>query len=172
MVKKIITKLLKRQPTLGVIGIFADPHELIDGGNVLRKARYRNMDAFTPFPVHGIDKALGIKRSWISAITLLFGLLGCAGGLALQHWTSAIDWPLNVGGKPMSSIPAFIPIVFECTILVGGVATFFAALAFCGLPRSPRKLIDPRVTADAFALWVPVQESQQMSSVEKIMKEH
>lgn len=154
----------------GVVGLFADPHELMDGAAAARRAGCDGMDAFTPYPVHGIDKVLGIKKSWVSVVTLIFGLLGCLGGLGFQCWTSAVAWPLNVGGKPMASIPAFIPITFECTVLLGGVMTFLAALTFCGLPRRKRALVDPRVSADAFALWVPVSETQQLASVERLLK--
>ncbi|MBI2346043.1 MAG: DUF3341 domain-containing protein [Deltaproteobacteria bacterium] len=156
----------------GVVGIFADPHELIDGAVAARRAGHQNLDAFTPYPIHGIDKVLGIKKSWISVVTLLFGLLGCFGGLGFQIWTSAVAWPVNVGGKPMLSIPAFIPITFESTILLGGVMTFIGVLSFCGLPKWKGRIVDPRVSADAFALWVPVRESQQISHVEKLMKEN
>lgn len=156
----------------GVIGIFADPHELIDAAAAARRAGCRDLDAFTPYPVHGIDKVLGIKKSWISVVTLLFGLLGCFGGLFFQIWVSAIAWPINVGGKPMLSIPAFIPITFESTVLLGGVMTFIGVLSFCGLPRFKGAIVDLRVSADAFALWVPVKESQQIPHVEQMMKEH
>lgn len=156
----------------GVVGIFADPHEIKEGADALRKARFHHLDAYTPFPVHGIDKCLGLKRSWISAVTLLFGIFGCVGGLALTIWTSAIDWPIIVGGKAFASIPAFIPVVFECTILFAGVSTFFAALYFCGLPKPPKALVDPRVTNDAFALWAPVKDPQRIAEAQRLMKEH
>lgn len=156
----------------GVIGIFADPHELIDGAVAARRAGHQNLDAFTPYPIHGIDKVLSIKKSWVSVVTLLFGLLGCFGGLFFQIWVSAIAWPINVGGKPMLSIPAFIPITFESTVLLGGVMTFIGVLSFCGLPRFKNSIVDPRVSADAFALWVPVKEGQQIPQVEKMMKEY
>lgn len=156
----------------GVLGLFADPHELMEGGTALRQAHFTGMDAFTPFPVHGIDKVLGLKKSWISAVTLFFALCGCLGGLVFQCWVSAIAWPINVGGKPMYSIPAFIPITFETTILFGGIATFIAALSFCGLPRRKSVALDPRVTADAFALWVPATEPDRIAKAQTLLKEH
>lgn len=156
----------------GVVGLFADPHEIMDGAAAVRNARFNNLDAFTPYPVHGIDKILGIKKSWVSVVTLLFGLAGCFGGLFFQIWASAIDWPLNVGGKPMSSVPAFIPVTFESTVLLGGIATFIAALSFCGLPRGRKGIVDPRVSADAFALWVPATDPHRIAEAGRIMKEH
>lgn len=156
----------------GVVGLFADPQELIAGATAARKARYENLDAFTPFPVHGIDQALGLKKSWLSIATLLFAFAGCLGGLGLQLWTSAVDWPINVGGKPMASVPAFIPITFECTILFGGIATFVAALSFCGLLRGKKAIVDPRVSADAFALWVPLAAPGKSGEVEQLLRDH
>ncbi|MBI4237042.1 MAG: DUF3341 domain-containing protein [Deltaproteobacteria bacterium] len=158
------------QQSSGVLAMFQDSDALLKGGTELRERGLVGMDAFTPFPVHGVDQALGIKRSWVSAVTLLFGVLGCLGGLLLQIWTSAYAWPLNVGGKPLASVPAFIPIVFECTVLLGGVCTFFGVIGFCGLPRVARPPVDPRVTADSFALWVPVSAAAQRADVERIVK--
>lgn len=156
----------------GVIGLFADPHELMEGATAVRKAHFHGLDAFTPYPVHGIDKILGIKKSWISVVTLCFAVFGCFAGLYLQIWTSSVDWPLNIGGKPMNSVPAFIPITFEMTILFGGIATFLAALTFCGLLRGKKAIADPRVSSDAFALWVPTTEAQQIEKVQGLLKEH
>lgn len=156
----------------GIIGLFSEPEQVKAGAVALRQAKYDGMDAFTPYPVHGLGDALGLKRSWVSAVTLLFGLLGCLGGLVFTIWTSAYDWPINIGGKPMVSIPAFIPIVFECTVLLGGVMTFFAVWWFSGLPNYGRKLVDPRVTKDAFALWIPLQHEGQRGEVERMLKEH
>lgn len=156
--------------TSGLIAMFRDSDALLKGGAELRQRGVEGMDAFTPFPVHGVDHALGIKRSWVSAVTLLFGVLGCLGGLLLQIWTSAYAWPLNVGGKPLASVPAFIPIVFESTVLLGGVCTFFGVIGFCGLPRVKRPPVDPRVTADSFALWVPVPAGTSTADAERILK--
>ncbi|MBI4366470.1 MAG: DUF3341 domain-containing protein [Deltaproteobacteria bacterium] len=156
----------------GVVGLFADPHELIAGATAVRQARYDGCDAFTPYPVHGIDTALGLKKSWVSATTLVFGILGCFAGLYFQIWTSGIDWPINVGGKPLASVPAFIPITFECTVLFGGIATFLAALGFCGLLRGKKAIVDPRVTDDTFALWVPARSEERIREAERLLREH
>lgn len=143
---------------LGMVGLFKDPYHLLRAAKESEKRRFKHCDAFTPYPVHGLDKILGIRRSLIPWVTLLFGLAGCFGGLGLQIWTSAFAWPLNIGGKPFFSIPAFIPITFECTVLLGGLATFAALLVFCKLPDYHLHKLDKEITNDAFALYIPAKE--------------
>ncbi|MCI0406500.1 MAG: DUF3341 domain-containing protein [candidate division Zixibacteria bacterium] len=145
------------KPVVGAaVGFFDDPEELLKAGNAARARGFKNLDAFIPYPVHGINEALGIKRSWIPWVTLGAGITG--GGLAFlfMSWTSAVDWPLNVGGKPYISWPAFIPITFECTVLFAGLATMFALWAACRLPQANPKVLDLRITDDRFALVVPI----------------
>ena len=144
---------------LGIVGLFKDPYHLLKGAGEVKKRQFKHCDAFTPYPVHGIDDLLGIARSKIPWITLLFGLMGCFGGLGLQIWVSAISWPINIGGKPFLSIPAFIPITFECTVLIGGLATFAACLFFCKLPNFHTRVLDKDITNNVFALYVPAKEN-------------
>lgn len=136
----------------GVIGFFNDPHLLIKATEKVRDANYENFDTFTPYPVHGLEVAQGLKRSPIAFVTFAAGLTGVTLGFLLQYWTSAVDWPLNVGGKPFNSWPAFVPIMFECTILFAGLATMAAMLFFNGLPNTRRKAFDPSLTRDRFAI--------------------
>lgn len=141
------------KPTLaGVIGYFEEPGNLIDAARQVRDARYQYFDAFTPYPVHGLDAAMGIRRSPIPFVTFIAGLTGGCLGFFLQYWISAVDWPLNVGGKPFNSWPAFIPVTFELTVLFAGLCTAGAMLAFNGLPNLRRKSFDPSLTNDKFAL--------------------
>jgi hypothetical protein len=92
------------------------------------------MDAFTPFPVEGMAEAIGFHSTRVPLICLVGGIIGCLGGFYLQYWPSVIGYPVNVGGKPLNSWPAFIPITFELTILCAGVATVLGMLALNGLP--------------------------------------
>lgn len=154
----------------GIVALFDNPDQLKSSATQLREAHFQDMDAFTPYPVHGIDKAIGIPRSWVSAITLVCGFAGLIIGLFLTIWTSAVDWPLNVGGKPMVSLPAFVPIIFECVILCGGVMTVLGVLGLCGVPNFRAKPVDPRCTDDAYALWVPTRDDMQRAEVEQIAK--
>src|SRR4051812_33512415 len=96
----------------GVIGFFDSPKSLLEATRKVRDARYQHFDAYTPYPVHGLEAAAGLKRSPIPYVTLVAGGTGTICAFLLQYWTSAIDWPLVVGGKPFNSWPAFVPIMF------------------------------------------------------------
>lgn len=138
-----------------VVAIFDDPQALLSAGKKARERGFKNLDAFLPYPVHGINEALGIGRSWVPWATLAAGISGGSLGFLFMAWTSAVDWPLNVGGKPFISWPAFIPITFECTVLFAGLATMLALWTACRLPRHNPKVLDPRLTDDRFALVIP-----------------
>jgi hypothetical protein len=93
------------------------------------------MDAYSPFPIHELDSALGIKRTILSYLIFCGGLLGAAGGLGMMYWMLSIDYPLNVGGRPHFSLPAFIPITFECTVLLAAFTAVIGMIALNGLPQ-------------------------------------
>jgi ActD protein len=151
------------------VGFFDDPEELLKAGNSARARGFKNLDAYIPYPVHGINEALGIKRSWIPWATLGAGITGGSLAFLFMSWTSAVDWPLNVGGKPYISWPAFVPITFECTVLFAGLTTMFALWAACRLPQVNPKVLDLRITDDRFALVVPIAGSGV--DEEKFLKE-
>ena len=92
------------------------------------------MDAYSPFPIEELHEALGSHHTRLPLIVLIGGLVGCIGGYALQYWSSVIAYPLNIGGKPLHSWPAFIPVTFECTILVAALSAVLGMLALNGLP--------------------------------------
>lgn len=143
------------QPTSnlsGVIGFFDAPHELIEAMKRVRDARYQHFDAFTPFPVHGLEQAQGLKRSPLPFVTFGAGLTGFCLAFLLEFWTSAVDWPIIVGGKPFNSWPAFVPIMFELTVLLAGLSTVGAMFIFNGLPNTKRRIFDPSLTRDRFAI--------------------
>lgn len=139
----------------GVVGIWLDDHELVAACHKVREAGFRKFDAITPFPVHGIEEAIGIQRSPIPWVTFIAGLAGCSAGLLLQYWTSAIDWAINVGGKPFFSGPAFMPITFELTILFAALSSVGAMIALCRLPKIDPPVIDPDLTSHKFAIFIP-----------------
>lgn len=139
----------------GVVGLWSDDHELIAAANKVREAGYKKFDAITPFPVHGLEEAIGIQRSMIPWVTFFAGSLGLAAGLGLQYYTSAIDWALNVGGKPFFSGPAFMPVTFELTILFAALATVGAMFALTKLPKVDPPIIDPDLTSHKFAIFIP-----------------
>ncbi len=136
----------------GVVGFFNDAHVLIEATKKVRDQNYQFFDCFTPYPVHGLEAAQGLKRSPLPFVTFVAGLTGGTLGYLFQYWTSAVDWPINVGGKPFHSGPAFIPITFELTVLFAALSTVGAMFLLNGLPNTRRKSVDPSVTCDRFAI--------------------
>jgi hypothetical protein len=113
---------------------FDDPNALVSAAQRARQEGYRRMDAYSPFPIEELHEALGEPPSRLPLIVLVGGLAGCIGGFALQYWVSAVENPWNIGGRPLVSWPAFIPITFECTILVAALSAVLGMLALNGLP--------------------------------------
>jgi hypothetical protein len=125
---------MTKPPLYGLMAEFDDPETLLTATRQAYKAGYRNMDAYTPFPVEGLSEALGFHRTRLPLVVLIGGIVGCIGGYLLQYYTAVIDYPLNVGGRPLHSWPAFIPITFEMTILVAGLSAVLGMLGLNGLP--------------------------------------
>jgi hypothetical protein len=126
------------------VAAFAGEEDLLRAAAAARKRSWPVVEAYTPYAVHGLDRALGLPRSRLSAACFFCGLLGVGLALAFQFWTTALDWPLNVGGQPWNSLPAFVPVTFETMVLCAGVGLFLAWLLRCGLypgkrPASPRQ---------------------------------
>jgi mono/diheme cytochrome c family protein len=119
----------------GVIAEYDTPGELIEAARKVRDAGYTEFDCYSPFPVHGIDDAMGIKRTILPVLIFGGGCVGAAGGLLLQWWCNAYNWPWNISGKPAWSIPANVPIIFECTILIAVFASFFGMWILNRLPQ-------------------------------------
>ena len=156
----------------GVVGIWLDDHACVAAAHKIREAGYRKFDAITPFPVHGMEEAIGIKRSWIPWVTFFAGLTGLSCGLALTYWTSAVDWAINVGGKPFFSGPAFVPIMFELTILFAALCSVGALFAACRLPKLDPPVIDPDLTCHKFAIFIPENDvNYDAGRAEQLMKQ-
>jgi Protein of unknown function (DUF3341) len=119
----------------GLLAEFDDPNALVAATTRAYREGYRRMDAYSPFPIEELHEALGGGHSKLPLIVLIGGICGGVGGFALQDWASAIAYPLNIGGKPLHSWPAFIPITFECTILVAALSAVLGMLALNGLPQ-------------------------------------
>lgn len=143
----------------GIAGIFTTEEAILKAAKKIREMGFTKFDAITPYPVHGMEEACGIKRSWIPYVTFVAGVTGLLSGLALTYWTSAVDWPINVGGKPMFSLPAFVPIMFELTILFAALSSVGAMLYACGLPKVDPPVIHPDLTCHKFAIFVPSNDT-------------
>jgi hypothetical protein len=118
----------------GVIAEFPSPDTLIAAANAAREHGYTQMDAYSPFPIHGLSEAVGFHHTRLSAVVLGGGLLGGFGGFFMCWYANVISYPINIGGKPLNSWPAWIPITFECTILLAAFAAVFGMLGLNGLP--------------------------------------
>ena len=134
------------------VGWFENEEDILAATRAARKAGLLVHDTYTPYAVHGMDEAMGIRRSRLPYVCLGAGLVGLLAAWGIQYWASVVSWPLNVGGKPPHSLPAFIPVIFELTVLCAALTTvaalFFRERLFPGAPA----LVLPRVTNDRFAL--------------------
>lgn len=138
-----------------IVCSFQDDHDLLNATQAVRRAGYTITETYTPFAVHGLDVAQGLKRSKLPWICLGFGLSGAIAKLWYQIWTSATSWPVNVGGKPLKSVPAFVPVTFEMMVLFAGVGTVLAFFWVSKLwpGKQPKTKFD-RATDDLFYLLV------------------
>ena len=146
------------QQLFGLIAEFKDPDCLIEGAKKTYAKGYRRMDAFSPFPVHGLAEAIGMKSTILPYVVLAGAMLGVAVGFGMQYYASVLSYPILVGGKPLNSWPAFIPITFELGILFGSFAAVVGMLFLNGLPRPHHPLFNaPRfamASRDRFYLCV------------------
>ena len=156
----------------GIAGIWTEEHAAIKAAAKTRESGFTKFDAITPYPVHGMEETCGIKRSWIPYVTMVMGTVGLLAGLLLTWWTSAVDWPINVGGKPNFSLPAFIPIMFELTILFAALSSVAALCYATKMPRIDPPTIDPDLTSHKFAIFIPQNDTgYDEAKIERLFRE-
>ena len=119
----------------GIMAEFDNPSDLVAAAKQTHQAGYRRINGYSPYPIEELTEAIGFTRTTLPLIVLVGGILGGLGGFFMQYWMAVIDYPLNVGGKPLNSWPAFIPITFECTVLVAAFAAVFGMLVLNKLPQ-------------------------------------
>jgi hypothetical protein len=127
--------MIRAAPIYGLIAEFETAEQILEATRRAREQGYRRMDAYTPYPVEGLAIELGLERTRVPMVVLIGGIVGAAAGYFMQYWAMAIDYPLNVGGKPYNSWPAFIPITFELMVLVAAFAAILGMFFLNGLPQ-------------------------------------
>lgn len=130
--------MLKRKvlpPTYGLMAEFDNPTDVVRAANRVYSEGYRRIDAYSPYPIEALSEAVGVHATRMPLLVLIGGIVGGIAGYLLQYYTLVIDYPLNVGGKPFHSWPAFIPVTFECTILGASLMAVFGMLALNNLPE-------------------------------------
>ena len=151
-------KKVKPPKAFGWVAEYSDDNQLLEAARKVRDSGYTRTDAFTPFPVHGIDEALGIKPTVLPWFTLCAGATGTSIALLMQWWMNAVDYQYIISGKPFASWPAFIPVAFELTVLFAAYTTVIAMLLLNGLPKFSNPMFTnpkfDRATDDRFFLWV------------------
>jgi hypothetical protein len=148
----------------GLLAEFVDAHEVIEAARRARAAGYRRIDAFTPFPVEELEEALELPPTRLPWLVLAGGIVGGLAGYGLQYWVSVIEYPLNIGGRPLHSWPAFIPVTFETTILGAALTAELGMLALNGLPMPYHPLFNaPQfglASRDRFFLCIEASDPQ------------
>lgn len=146
----------------GVMAEFDDPTAIVMAARRTYAEGYRRINAYSPFAIEELSEAIGYHRDYVALTVLAGGILGAVGGLALQIWTAAYDYPINVGGRPFISLPAFIPITFECTVLLAAFGAFLGNLAMSGFPRPYHPVFNvpsfERASQDRFFLCIKADD--------------
>ena len=155
---------MRRTPIYGMMAEFDSATDLVAAAHRTHEAGYERIDAYSPFPVEGLAEAIGFHRNGVPLVVLIGGLIGGLSGYAMQYWISAISYPINVGGKPYHSWPAFIVVTFEMTILFAGIFAVLGMLALNGLPMPYHPVFNvPRfdqASRDKFFLVIQARDPQ------------
>lgn len=160
----------------GVLAEFRNPKELVDISRLVNRSGYKKFDTFSPFPIHGIDKAMGLQKSKLGWIVFVHGLLGFTGAITMIYWMSVVDYPLNISGKTLMNIPAWVPVTFELTILLSAFGAVFGMFFLNGLPRLNHPLFTSenfkKATDDGFFICIESDDPQfEKEKVQKLLKD-
>jgi hypothetical protein len=154
-----------------LIAGFAGESELLQAVTAVRERGWPIVEAYTPYPVHGLDHALGLRRSRLSAACLICGVFGVVLALVFQFWATGWSWPLNVGGQPWNSLPAFVPVTFEALVLFAGLGLVLAWLVRCGLyPGKVPHLPSNALTDNRFVLVLAEPAGAELAAVRHLLQ--
>ncbi len=154
-----------------ISGYYQDEEDLLLGLKKLKEKGVEILDVFTPFPVHGLDKVLGMRRSWLPRVGFIGGAIGALFGFFFQAWVFTEGYPMTIGGKPLVAIPSFIPVTFECTVLFAAFSMVFAFLFRSKLGLgAENKIYDPKITDNHFVI-VAGYEEDSCNEVKKQMED-
>lgn len=151
-------------PWYGLLAEFEQPEDLLAAAEGAYETGYRKMDAYSPLPIHGLAAAVGFPRTNLSYIVFACGVLGAIAGYSLQYWIHVIDYPINIGGRPLHSGPSFIPVTFELTILFASLGAVFSMLGLNKLPMPYHPVFNApnfdRASQDRFFLCIEAEDPQ------------
>lgn len=149
-----------------VVGLFTDENVLFPAVKKVRSAGYKIHDVYTPFPMHGLDQALGLRETSLHTAGFIYGITGTTTALSCISWIFTADWPLNIGGKPHFALPAWVPIIFELTVLFSAVGMVLTFCYLCQLaPFVKKHVFHPRATDD---LCVMVIEATAKTNIDDL----
>ena len=156
-----------------LLATFEHEDDLLAATDAVRRHGFRIVDAFTPYAVHGLERAMGLRPSRLTWVCFVCGITGALGMLWFEHWTASTNWQLDVGGKPWNSLPSDVPVAFEAAVLLAGFGSVFALLAVNRLfPGKRPRIIDPRVTDDRFVLVIDEADAAfDTSAIRKMLQE-
>lgn len=157
-----------------LLATFGHEDDLLAATNAVRRGGFRIVDAFTPYAVHGLERAMGLRPSRLTWVCFFCGIIGALGMLWFEHWTASIDWKLDVGGKPWNSLPSDVPVAFEAAVFLAGFGSVFTLLAISRLyPGKRAQIVDPRVTDDRFVLVIEESDAAfDLNVVRRMLQEY
>jgi len=158
----------------GILAEFKNPKELMDAARLVKDSGYRHFDTFSPFPIHGIDRAMNLNKSKLGWIVAGHGMLGLTGGFAMIYYMMVIDYPLNISGKSLFNFPAWVPVLFELTVLLAAFGAVFGMFYLNGLPRFNHPLFNSenfkKATDDGFFVCIESEDPQfEPEKVQKLL---
>lgn len=167
-----VNKTEEQEKLYGILAEFRNPKELTDVARKMVESGYTKFDTFSPFPIHGMDKAMNLKKSKLGWIVLLHGLVGFTGAISMMYFMAVVDYPINISGKPFLNGPAWVPITFELTVLLSAFGAVFGMFFLNGLPKLHNPLFNvdrfKKVTDDGFFAYIEAEDS--LFEAEKVRK--